>query len=152
MQQALLSYPVLLLIFALTLIVLGIFLFIGRRRSAASSGEFQRLLDSARTGEPLEDSHYLVPLLLYEKRFPAFCGILGLVLKQFPLQRFLQRSDFSQALEFLAAKPFSEAEPEDPIPAMVIIVEVFLSDPDVEYRCRPRLRTLVHQFIREAER
>ena len=35
---------------------------------------------------------------------------------------------------------------------MVVIVEVFLSDPDVEYRCRPRLRTLVNQFIREAER
>ncbi len=152
MQQALLSYPVLLLIFALTLLALGIFLFIGRRRSAASSGELQRLLDSARTGEPLEDSHHLVPLLLYEKRFPAFCRILVLVLKQFPLQRFLQQSDFCQALDFLTAKPFSETESEDPIPAMVVIIEVFLSDPDVEYRCRPRLRTLVNQFIREAER
>jgi hypothetical protein len=151
-QQALLSYPVLLLIFILTLIALGIFLFIGRRRSAASSGELQRRLDSARAGEPLEDSHHLVPLLLYEKRFPAFCRILVLVLKQFPLQRFLQRSDFSQALDFLTAKPFSDTESEDPIPAMVVIVEVFLSDPDVEYRCRPRLRTLVNQFIREAER
>ena len=152
MQQALLSYPVLLLIFALTLITLGIFLFIGRRRSAASSGELQRLLDSARTGDPLEDSRRLVPLLLYEKRFPTFCRILALVLKQFPLQRFLQRSDFSQALDFLTSKPFSDAESEDPIPAMVLIVEVFLSDPDVEYRCRPRLKRLVNQFIREAER
>ena len=152
MQQALLSYPVLLLIFALTLIALGIFLFIGRRRSAASSGKLQRLLDSTRAGEPLEDSHHLVPLLLYEKRFPAFCRILALVLKQFPLQRFLQRSDFCQALDILTSKPFSDAESEDPIPAMVVIVEVFLSDPDVEYRCRPRLRTLVNQFIREAER
>ena len=152
MQQALLSYPVLLLIFALALIALGIFLFVGRRRSAASSDELQRLLDSARTGEPLENSHHLTPLLLYEKRFPAFCRILALVLKEFPLQRFLQRSDFSQALDFLSSKPFSDAESEDPIPAMVVIVEVFLSDPDVEYRCRPRLRTLVNQFIREAER
>ena len=152
MQQALVGYPALLLIFALSLIVLGIVLFIGRRRSAASSGELQRLLDSARTGEPLENSHHLVPLLLYEKRFPAFCKIVALVLKQFPLQRFLQRTDFSQALDFLTARPFSETESEDPIPAMVVIVEVFLSDPDVEYRCRTRLRTLVNQFIREVER
>jgi len=151
-QQALLSYPVLLLIFGLALVALGILLFIGRRRSAASSGELQRLLDSARTGDPLEDSHHLVPLLLYEKRFPAFCRILVLVLKQFPLQRFLQQSEFSQALDFLMTKPFSEGEPEDPVPAMVIIVEAFLSDPDVEYRCRPRLRRLVNQFIREVER
>ena len=152
MQQALLSYPVLLLIFALALIALGIFLFIGRRRSAASAGELQRLVDSARAGDLLEDSHHLVPLLLYEKRFPAFCKILALVLKQFPLQRFLQRSDFRQALDFLVANPFSETDSEDPIPAMVVIVEVFLSDPDVEYRCRPRLRTLVNRFIREAGR
>ena len=152
MQQALLSYPVLLLIFALALIALGIFVFIGRRRSAAATGEFQQLLDSARAGETLEDSHRLVPLLLYEKRFPAFCGILAIVLNQFPLRKFLQRSDFRQALDFLAADPFSEADSEDPIPAMVVVVEVFLSDPDVEYRCRPRLRTLVNQFIRESER
>ena len=151
MQQALLSYPVLLLVFALALIALGIFVFIGRRRSAASPGEFQQLLDSARDGETLEDSHRLVPLLLYEKRFPAFCGILAIVLKQFPLQRFLQRSDFRQALNFLAADPFSETISEDPIPAMVVVVEAFLADPDVEYRCRPRLRTLVNQFIRESE-
>ena len=151
MQQALLSYPVLLLIFALALIALGIFVVIGRRRSAASRGELQQLLDSARAGEPLEDSHHLVPLLLYEKRFPAFCNILVLVLKQFPLQRFLQRSDFGQALDFLAANPFSDTDSEDPIPAMVVVIEVFLSDPDVEYRCRPRLRTLLNQFIREAE-
>ena len=152
MQQALLSYPVLLLIFALVLIALGILLFIGRRRSAASAGELHRLLDSARTSEPLGDSHHLVPLLLYEKRFPAFCQILSLVLKQFPLQRFLQRSDFRQALDLLAANPFSETDSENPISAMVVVVEVFLSDPDVEYRCRPRLRTLVNQFIREVER
>lgn len=152
MQQALLSYPVLLLIFALALIALGSFLFIGRRRSDASRGELQRLLDSVPAGEPLEDGHHLVPLLLYEKRFPAFCKILVLVLKQFPLQRFLQRSDFRQALDFLAANPFSDTNSEDPIPAMIVVVEVFLSDPDVEYRCRPRLRTLVNQFIREAER
>ena len=152
MQQALLSYPVLLLIFALALIALGIFLFIGRRRSAASPGELRRLLDTARDGESLEDSHHLVPLLLYENRFPAFCKILGLVLKQFPLQRFLQRSDFRQELEFLAGNPFSDTDSKDPIPAMVVVIEVFLSDPDVEYRCRPRLRPLVNQFIREAER
>lgn len=152
MQQALLSYPVLLLIFVLTLIALGIFLFIGRRRSAASSGELQQLLDSARTDEPLEDSHHLVPLLLYEKRYPAFCRIMALVLEQFPLNRFLQRNDFSRALEFLTAKPFSEREAEDPVPAMVTIIEVFLSDLDVEYRCRHQLRLLVSQFIRETER
>ncbi len=152
MQQALLSYPVLLLIFALALIALGIFLFIGRRRSAASPGELRRLLDSARDGESLEDSQHLVPLLLYEDRFPAFCKILGLVLKQFPLQRFLQRSDFRQELEFLAANPFSDTDSKDPIPAMIVVIEVFLSDPDVEYRCRPRLRPLVNQFIREVER
>lgn len=152
MQQVLLSYPVILLVFALTLLALGVFMFIGQRRSAASSGELQRLLDSARTGEPLEDSHRVVPLLLYENQFPAFCQILVLVLKQFPLQRFLQQAEFSQALDLLTAKPFSEGESEDPIPAMVIIIEAFLSDPDVEYRCRPRLRTLVNQFIREVER
>ena len=152
MQQALLSYPVLLLIFALTLIALGIFLYIGRRRSDASSGELQHLLESARTGEPLEQSDHLASLLLYEKRHPAFCGIVALVLKHFPLKRFLQRSDFSQALEFLTTKPFSDRESEDPIPAMVTIVEVFLSDLDVEYRCRHQLRLLVNQFIRETER
>lgn len=152
MQQALLSYPVLLLIFTLALIALGIFVFIGRRRSAASPGDLQQLLDSARAGETLEDSRLLVPLLLYEKRFPAFCGILTLVLEQFPLQRFLQRSDFRQALDYLAANPFSETDSEDPIPAMTVIIEAFLSDPDVEYRCRPRLRRLVNQFIREADR
>ena len=151
MQQALLSYPVLLLVFALSLTALGFLLFIGRRRSAASSGELQRLLDSSRRGEPTAIGPRLAPLLLYEQRYPAFCKILALVLEQFPLQRFLQRSDFSDALDFLVSRPFSAPESEDPTPAMVAMIEVFLADPDVEYRCRPRLRKLVNQFIRETE-
>jgi len=34
---------------------------------------------------------------------------------------------------------------------MCVIVNTFVRDPDVEYRCRPHLKALVDQFLREVE-
>ena len=93
----------------------------------------------------------LIPLLVYEKKYPTFVKILVLVLSKFPLERFLNDSDFSEALALLENSIFSSSTKEESISAMANILETFLSDPDVEYRCRPMLKLLVEQFVQETQ-
>lgn len=98
------------------------------------------------------DHEHLVPLMVYEEDYPTFGNIVKLVLENFPLKRFLQEKDFEKALTYLNGSVFKSADPRDLAWAMCQIVNTFISDPDVEYRCRPHLKALVNQFLDEVER
>ena len=133
----------------MSLIALAILLFVYRSRSHPT--DFQWLLASNRTRHLGNEKKRLIPLLVYEKKYPTFVKILVLVLSKFPLERFLNDSDFSEALALLENSIFSSSTKEESISAMANILETFLSDPDVEYRCRPMLKLLVEQFVQETQ-
>jgi len=113
----------------------------------------QSLLDQESLGEQeleLElDQEYLVPLVIYEDDYPAFGNIIRLVLESFSLGRFLEESDFQAALISLRNSVFQSTNPEELVSTMGVIVNTFVRDPDVEYRCRPHLKALVDQFLVE---
>ena len=115
----------------------------------------QSLLDQESLAEQeleLElDQEYLVPLVIYEDDYPAFGNIIRLVLESFPLGRFLEESDFQEALISLRNSVFQSTNPQELVSTMCVIVNTFVRDPDVEYRCRPHLKVLVDQFLREVE-
>jgi hypothetical protein len=98
------------------------------------------------------DHEYLIPLMVYEEEFPAFGRILELVFKSSPLKRFRQERDFDKALNYLHDSVFKASNSEDLIWAMSHIVNTFVSDPEVEFQCRPHLETLVAQFLEEVSR
>ncbi len=95
------------------------------------------------------DHEYLVPLMVYEEGYPAFGRILELVLKSFPLKRFLHEKDFEKALNYLHDSVFKASTSEDLVWAMSHIVNTFVSDPDVAFKCRPHLENLLNQFLEE---
>ena len=95
------------------------------------------------------DHEYLVPLMVYEEDYPAFGRILELVLKSFPLKRFLHEKDFEKALNYLHDSVFKASTSEDLTWAMSHIVNTFVSDPDVAFKCRPHLENLLNQFLEE---
>lgn len=95
------------------------------------------------------DHEYLVPLMVYEEGYPAFGRILELVLKSFPLKRFLHEKDFEKALNYLHDSVFKTSTSEDLVWAMSHIVNTFVSDPDVAFKCRPHLENLLNQFLEE---
>lgn len=109
-------------------------------------------LNQARLKERERDQEYLVPLLAYEEDYPAFGDILGLVLEKFPLKHFLRQPDFEKSLYYLSNSVFQTADRGDLEAAMCSIVSTFIGDPDVEYHCRPHLRVLVDQFLKEVGR
>jgi len=115
----------------------------------------QSLLDQESLAEQeveLElDQEYLVPLVIYEEDYPAFGNIIRLVLESFPLGRFLEENDFQEALVSLRNSVFQSSNPQEMVSTMCVIVNIFVRDPDVEYRCRPHLKVLVDQFLREVE-
>ena len=115
----------------------------------------QSLLDQESLAEQeleLElDQEYLVPLVIYEEDHPAFGNIIRLVLESFPLGRFLEESDFRKALTSLRNSVFQSSNPQELVSTMCVIVNTFVRDPDVEYQCRPHLKVLVDQFLREVE-
>ncbi len=97
------------------------------------------------------DQEYLVPLVIYEDDYPTFGNIIRLVLESFSLGHFLQDSDFQEALISLRNSVFQSINPQDLVSPMCVIVNTFVRDPDVEYRCRPHLKVLVDQFLLEVE-
>ena len=101
--------------------------------------------------QSLLDQEYLVPLVIYEEDHPAFGNVIRLVLESFPLGRFLEESDFRKALTSLRNSVFQSSNPQELVSTMCVIVNTFVRDPDVEYQCRPHLKVLVDQFLREVE-
>jgi hypothetical protein len=97
------------------------------------------------------DQEYLVPLVVYEEDYPAFGNIIRLVLESFPLGRFIEQDDFEEALVSLRNSVFQSSPSQEVVAIMCVIVNTFVRDPDVEYRCRPHLKVLVDQFLREVE-
>ncbi len=146
------TYPHLLLAFTGALLfILAQFLL--RRPWQLKSTGILSLLDQETLAEQelaLElDQEYLVPLIIYEDDYPAFGNIIRLVLETFPLGRFLEESDFQEALISLRNSVFQSTNPEELASTMSVIVNTFVRDPDVEYRCRTDLKVLVDQFLRE---
>ncbi len=97
------------------------------------------------------DQEYLVPLVVYEEDYPAFGNIIRLILESFPLGRFIEQDDFEEALVSLRNSVFQSSPSQEVVVIMCVIVNTFMRDPDVEYRCRPHLKVLVDQFLREVE-
>lgn len=131
------------------LFVLGVFLL--RSRWLSHAAGLQNLMDQGgiRQNEIYQD--YLIPLMLYEEKYPSFGKILSLVLSHFPLSRFLSREGFKSALSFLRDGAFQPADVNRTVVAMSVIVRCLLEDPDVEYRCRKPLPALVNEFLKEIE-
>ena len=142
------SYSTLLLVFTATLLLLGLIIAI-RRGTPRNPTKLEKLL--ARPGLPENQVRYLVPLLVYEEPYPRFCEIVSLVMENFPLERFLAEEEFRTALDALTDSMFSKSGTQGTRTAMSVVVSSFLSDPDVEYRCRTQLRPLVELFLKEIE-
>ena len=142
------SYSTLLLIFLAALLLLALMLVV-RRRNRTEPSKLQEMLAKPRI--PEDQLKYLVPLLVYEESYPRFCEIVSLVLEHFPLERFLEGQEFRTALVFLQNSVFSESSRQSVTTAMSVLVSSFLSDPDVEYRCRSQLGPLVDLFLQEIE-
>ncbi len=140
------SYSTLLLIFTAALLLLTLMLVI-RRRQRTEPTILQKMLAKPEVTE--DQLKYLVPLLVYEESYPRFCEIVSLVLQHFPLERFLRGKEFRSALAFLEESAFAESSHQSVTTAMSVLVSSFLSDPDVEYRCRSQLRPLVDLFLEE---
>ena len=145
-----LSYSSLLLVIAAAASVLVI-LYLMRNRWRSQPDGLQALLEEGT--EAGGDLRYqlVIPLLVYEERYPAFGKILKLVFARFPLQDFLHEEGFREAMQFLS-ESVSKPVGEDKVAAsMCLIVRTFLSNPNVEYRCRPHLQELLDQFLEEIE-
>lgn len=144
------SYSSLLLLIAAAASVL-VLLYLMRNRWRSQPDGLQALIEEApETGSQQRDQ-LVIPLLVYEERFPSFGRILRLVLARFPIEDFLQEDEFRQAIHFLS-ESISKPRGEDKVAAsMCLIVRTFISNPNVEYRCRPRLQELLDQFLDEIE-
>lgn len=108
-----------------------------------------------RRNSPLENDlyhKYLVPLLVYEEKYPSFGNILGIVFQKFPLNRFLPEKGFQEAMTYLRNSVFKRSNQPDQVQAMCLIIHTLIRDPDVEYACRPHLRSQVNRFLKEMER
>ena len=144
------TYVHLLLAFAAAVAFVLVQLLLQKRRQTRPSRLYSLVNQSSSADGPLYHD-YLVPLLVYEEDYPSFMNILGTVLTRFPLERFLQEETFKNALADLRNGVFRSSNEQTIIQTMSLIVNVFLSDPDVEYRCRRRLKPLVHQFLKEID-
>lgn len=144
------SYSHMLLIFILAgLFVLVVFL-LRRHWLSHPAG-----LQSLGRGRAVQDhelySEYVVPLMVYEERYPSFGKIVSLVLGHFPLIRFLRQESFQSALVFLREAAFQPAGEKQTARCMSVVIQSFLEDPDVEYRCRRQLPALVREFLNEID-
>ena len=148
------NYLPLLLAFTGALIFVLVQVLIRRPWQLKATG-IQTLLDQQGLAEQeleLElDQEYLVPLVVYEEDYPAFGNIIRLVLESFPLGRFIEQDDFEEALISLRNSVFQSSPSQEVVAIMCVIVNTFVRDPDVEYRCRPHLKVLVDQFLKEVE-
>ncbi len=129
---------------ALTLLLLGFSL---RRRWTRRPTRLRQLL-SKKSRDPAY-TEFLVPLLVFEERYPSFSAILGLVLERFPLASFMRDKEFRSALTFLSEAAFRDVNEESLRTAMCELVRHLLQNPDVEYECRAELSTLVERFLYE---
>lgn len=138
-------YSLALLLVAAAALVLTA-LYLARRRWSFSRQGLQSV--EAEKHEGFEER--VLPLLVYEDRYPAFGRIAGLVFQNFPVARFLKSEDFRQAQEFLARSAFRPADQHSLEAAMCVLVKTFISDPEVQYRCPP-INEWVDQFLDEIE-
>jgi len=144
------NYLHILLAFTVALLFVAFHVLMRVWRSDTSG--IQDFLGERNNDESEPDHEYLVPLMVYEEKYPAFGQILELVLKSFPLKRFRQEKTFEQALKYLHDSVFTASTSEDMVWAMSHIVNTFVSDQDVAYEYRPNLETLVSQFLEEVSR
>ena len=144
------TYVHLLLAFTAAVAFVLIQLLLQNRRQTRPSRLYSLVRQSSSADGQLYHD-YLVPLLVYEEDYPAFMNILGTVLTRFPLERFLQEEPFKNALADLQNGVFQSSNEQRIIQTMSLIVNAFLSDPDVEYRCRRRLKPLIYQFLKEID-
>ena len=108
-----------------------------------------------RRDSPLENDlyhKYLIPLLVYEEEYPSFGNILGIVFQKFTLDQFLPEKGFQEALTYLRDSVFKKSTQPNQVEAMCLIVHTLIRDPDVEYACRPHLKSQVDRFLKEMER
>ena len=143
------SYSTLLLIIFLAALLLLALMLVFRHRSRTEPSKLQEMLAEPKV--PEDQLGYLVPLLVYEESYPRFCEIVSLVLEYFSLERFLKGQEFRTALVFLQDSAFSKSSRQSVTTAMSVLVSSFVSDPDVEYRCRSQLWPLVDLFLQEIE-
>ncbi|HSR51163.1 MAG TPA: hypothetical protein VLV83_10075 [Acidobacteriota bacterium] len=117
------------------------------RRRWRSSQEGLQQVDAQRHGD-YEDR--VLPLMVYEDRYPAFGRIAGTVFENFAVGRFLESEDFRRAQEYLTRGAFQPADRHSLEAAMCVIVKTFVSDPEVQYRCPP-IDQWVDEFLDEIE-
>lgn len=129
----------------------GLVVFLLRRRWFSRRGELQDFLQKNALKQPEFYSELLVPLLVYEEKYPSFGSILALVLEHFHPAYFMHQPKFREAIYALRDSVFLECDATQIISQMSRVVQIFLEDPEVEYRCRPRLSELVDQFLGEIE-
>ncbi len=143
-----LSYSslVVLILLALTFIVV---VYMRRGRWRAVPGGLQSLQRSNQRTQREIYHDVVVPLMLYEEKYPAFGEILVLVLDRFPLEEFLKDDEFETAIQFLAAGVYGQPAESELESKMCAVVRAFVSDPDVEYQCREALHPLVDRFLAE---
>lgn len=147
-----LSYSELLLAFAVAALVVLV-LFLVRKRWVLHPKGLQTVArKSDVAGEEENYTKYLVPLMLYEEKYPSFGKILTLVSAHFPLAQFLREEQFKSALTFLCDSAFQSFGGRRIVPAMAVMVRTLVEDPDVEYRCRAQLHGLIKEFLKEIER
>lgn len=138
-----------LLIVGLAAFAFFLVVFLFRRRWNTRPTRLRLLLNQP--SEDLESIQRLVPVLIFEDQYPAFCEILGLVFERFPIKRFEESPDFHRALHYVTESAFRQVDSRHLKAAMCEVVRLFLDDPDVEYSCRPLLSVLVDQFLHEIE-
>ena len=142
------SYSTVTLFFAGSASIL-VLLFLLRKYWTSPSTQLQVLLDQGRTKEQGLHTNYVIPLLAYEERYPSFASILGLVLTQFPLTRFLDKEELRSDFYFLRHAAFQPTDPWPVVTAMCRVVEAFLEDPAVETQFRAQLSVLLDRFLKE---
>ncbi len=145
-----LSYSSLLLVIAAAASLLTL-LYLMRSRWRSQPEGLQSLLENDPQARSDLYHHLVVPLMVYEERIPSFGRILKLVLSHFRLEDFVQEKGFREAMQFLAESISQSSETDKAAAAMCTIVRTFLSNPNVEYRCRPHLQQLLDQFLEEIE-
>ena len=145
-----LSYSSLLLVIAAAASLL-ILLYLMRNRWRSHPEGLQSLLENHSQARGELHHQLVVPLLVYEERFPTFGKILQLVLSHFRLEDFIQERGFREAMQYLGESISQPSKPDKATAAMCSVVRTFLSNPNVEYRCRPQLQELLDQFLEEIE-
>lgn len=142
-------------VLAMTLVA-GVFLaavVILRRKLARRVVECPIPVNTREIAEHKFYTEYVMPLLVFERDYPSFIGILNLVISRFPISRFTGQEEVRSALAFLRQVGLNGPNgPEDPKQVgsvMCVVVNAFVNDPDVEYELRLKLPELLNRFLEE---